>query len=172
MGRPSKLTDEQWEAVASRIIKGETLSDVARSLKMSKGTISERVRPLLEKLKTVAERVVETQQVVSALPVIEQRLVITMANRMSSIMDHVTSASEDKAAVSSKLARVARVMADKIDPNGPINAEDVKAIAVIVETSNRADSAPRDLMNANRDAGKGEGMSLADLVLASQGEKL
>jgi hypothetical protein len=149
MSRPSKLSQHQWEATAQRIIAGESISAIARELKMSKGGICKRMKLMLDPLKSVASEVSEVQAKVNVLAVSEQRLVMSMATRMRSMIDNVSAAADDKARVSAKMAALAKTLAGKIDEKKP-DYEQIKSVHALLEVSNKADATPLAILQSRK----------------------
>lgn len=53
-GRPSKLSEEEWDTVCIRLANGESTSAVARELGLAKSTVSERVSAQVKAIKLAA----------------------------------------------------------------------------------------------------------------------
>ncbi len=53
-GRPSKLSEEEWEMVCHRLLDGEGTSTVARTLNIAKSTVSERLSAQVKTIKLAA----------------------------------------------------------------------------------------------------------------------
>src|SRR5882724_2259578 len=80
MGRPSKLTERQWEEVGKRLLGGEKPAALAREFKVSKATLSERFSKRTETVKSVANQIVETRDALDALGLSEQLAAISLAD--------------------------------------------------------------------------------------------
>ncbi|RZL66414.1 MAG: Hin recombinase [Variovorax sp.] len=66
MGRPSKLSDKQWEQIGRRIVAGEKPSALAKEFKVSHATVSERFSESGGKVKSVANQILAAEDSLKA----------------------------------------------------------------------------------------------------------
>ena len=161
MGRPSKLTDAQWEEIKGRVTKGEKPADLAREYKVSKAAVSNRVSKRIETIKTVANQMVSAEQALRSLPVSEQLITISLADDLRSISTHLAGAAKYGAATAHRLSGIANAEVQKIDDADPLSAQSVeslKGVSALTRLANEASVIGRDLLAANKDmTRKGEG---------------
>ncbi len=161
MGRPSKLTDAQWEVIKSRVAKGEKPADLAREYKVSKAAVSNRVSKRIETIKTVANQMVSAEQALRSLPVSEQLITISLADDLRAISTHLAGAAKYGAATAHRLSGIANAEVQKIDDAAPLSAQSVeslKGVSALTRLANEASVIGRDLLAANKDMKrKGEG---------------
>lgn len=155
MGRPSKLTDKQWEQIGRRLVAGEKASALAKEFKVSRATISERFSESVGKVKTVANQLLAAEDSLKSLTLSEQASAITLADRLRNISTHVAGAAELAAASAHRLHGIAHDQVQKID-----DAEPEKSLAALqrfgaqTKLGNDALFGPLSLLNANKDSVK------------------
>lgn len=168
MGRPSKLTKEQWlQAEHEHVVDGVAIMTLAKKYGVHESALRRRLRPnqaevargvntLRDLAKEKADAVQELALVegkIAELPVTRQVIVNDLAERMKSITVHLTCAAEASAETSKKLALLARAQANRIDITKPINdktRDTVSAISAITRTANEAGSIGMGLIAAHR----------------------
>lgn len=157
MGRPSKLTDAQWETLKRRLIAGEKAADLAREYGVSKAAISVRVSKRVETVKNVANQLVEAEEAVKALPFSEQVAVYQLAEDLRAISMHLAGAAKYGAATAHRLLGIANAKVQEIDDAQPLNAQSVeslKGIAVLTRVANDSATIPTALLNGNKETVK------------------
>jgi hypothetical protein len=155
MGRKSKLTDKQWDAIGKRLVAGEKAAALAREFKVSPATISERFSKSTEKVKSVANQLVATEQALDDLSVSEQISAISLARKLRSMQEHLVGAGEFAASTAHKLHSLANMQLIKIDEVEPHKSTDVlKGIATLVKVGNDAGVIPSAFLAANKEAVK------------------
>ena len=152
MGRPSKLTDKQWESISKRLLAGEKASALGREFKVSPATISERFSKKLEKVKAVANQIVETDQALKALSVSEQISAITLADELKAISENLASAAGYGALTARRLSGMAHTQTAKIDEVDPIkSATTLQGIAILTKMANSSSEIGISLLRANKE---------------------
>lgn len=158
MGRPSKLTDAQWETIGKRLLAGDSAADLSREFKVSKAAISTRFSKRNETIKTVANQIVETERALSFLNVSEQLAARSLADDLKAISEHLAGAARFGAATAHRLAGIAHSNVAKIDDAMPLNDEgsvsSLKGIAVLTKMANESSEIALNLLNANKEAVK------------------
>lgn len=155
MGRPSKLTDRQWEAIGKRLLAGEKASALAKEFGVSPATLSQRFSKSTEKVKTVANQIVATEQALEDLTVSEQVTAISMARKLRATMEHLVGAAEYGASTSHKLLGLANMQAIKIDEVDPLKSIEVlKGIGALTKLANDSAVIPTAFLSANKEAVK------------------
>jgi hypothetical protein len=152
MGRPSKLSDDQWSEIKKRLLAGEKPSDLAREFKVSKTAISVRVSKRVETIHSVANQLVSAERALAALPVSEQIITVDFASTLRSIMTNIASAAALGAATSHRMSALANSEAAKIDDADPMSCgERLVSVARLMKTANESAYIPLTLMNANKE---------------------
>jgi hypothetical protein len=154
MGRKSKLTERQWEAIGKRLLEGEKASALAREFKVSPATISERFSKSIGNVKTVAHQIVATEEALRALPVSEQVSAISLASELRAISMHLAGAAKFGAATAHRLSGIAHGKVQEIDDAAPLdgeNIESLKGVAVLTEMANKASVIGLNLLSANKE---------------------
>ena len=151
MGRKSKLTDKQWNDIGKRLLNGERVRALALEYKVAASTISDRFSEQNNHIKTLANSIISTELQVKQLPISEQIAVHGLADRLRSISMGLTDAAMNGAAVASKLSGIASVRASKLNPDDPIDEEEVKQIAGLMRVANIGAEIPLNLLRANKE---------------------
>ncbi|WP_157661690.1 Hin recombinase [Burkholderia ubonensis] len=155
MARPSKLTDVQWEAIGKRLLAGESAAALSREFGVSKAAISIRFSKRNEKIKNVANQIVETERALSFLNVSEQIAARSLADDLKAISEHLAGAARFGAATSHRLAGIAHSKVAEIDDAAPLTEESLaalKGIAVMTRMANDASEIGLNLLRANKDS--------------------
>lgn len=160
MGRKSKLTDEQWAQVKSRLLNGESGRALAEEFSVSETAIRKKVSSQVSEIKSVANQIATAQTALSKLPVSSQISAQTLAQRLISISNHLASAADYGAATAHRLAGIAHMKANEIEDGIPLTEEGVqtlKGIAVLSRMANEASEIGVNLLRANKDIAAGGG---------------
>jgi len=155
MGRPSKLTDTQWEEIRKRLLAGEKAADLSREYGVSKTRISERVSKRIENIKTVANQIVATEVSLRSLPVSEQNDAISLADDLKSISRHLAGAGRFGAATAHRLSGIANMKVSEIDDAAPLtqgSLDALKGISVLTKLANESSEIGINLLRANKEA--------------------
>lgn len=72
MGRPSKLSPDQWRELERRLNAGESAAVLSREFDVSQGLISQRFSKISKEVKKTAEAIAESQNMLAVLPVAQQ----------------------------------------------------------------------------------------------------
>lgn len=162
MARPSKLTNKQKAEVQHRRINGEGIRDLAKVFKVSPATISSLVSKRTQTIKALAVTIANAEAKFDSLGVSEQIAVRCLADQLRGISDGLATAANHNAQTSASLAsmanRKAMLLTDDCDE------ADLKAVAVLIESSNRASMIGVNLLNANKDRQVAGELTLEQLV--------
>lgn len=155
MGRPSKLSADQWEQIRKRLLAGEKAADLAREFGVSKTRISARFSERIETVKSVANQLVSAEGALRSLPVSEQLAALTLADELRAISHHMAGAAKFGAATAHRLSGIAHSKVQEIDDAAPLNdesLESLKGVAALTKLANDAAVIPSALLAANKDA--------------------
>jgi hypothetical protein len=154
MGRPSKLTDAQWEELKGRLARGEKAADLAKEYDVSKTAISNRVSKRIETVKDVANQIVKTEEALRSLPVSEQLLAVSLATELAAVSMHLAGAAKFGAATAHRLSGIAHAKVQEIDDAKPLGDESLtalKGVAVLTKLANESSQIGLNLLAANKD---------------------
>lgn len=157
MGRPSKLTDRQWEIIGKRLLEGEKAAALAREFKVARATISERFSGSVKNVKTVANQILEAESALKSLTLSEQVSAISLVDSLRSISIHMAGGANYSAASFHRLAGMAHSKVQEIDDAKPLDdksKESLKDALALQRFANEAASTPLNLLAANKDAVK------------------
>jgi hypothetical protein len=166
MARPSKLTDKQKSEIQRRYIAGETTRELARAFKVGQATISTLVSGRTKTIKTLAGQIVANDAQLASLPVSDQCSVMTLVDQLKSISRGLAAAADHNAQTAARLAKVANERSSLLVDlgEGQIDEADLKSVAMLVETANRASTIGVNLLNANKDKASVGELTLEQLI--------
>lgn len=171
MGRPSKLSDKQWEQVGQRLLKGEKARALAREFGVSEAAIRARFSAQNAEIKTVANQIVATESALKSLPISSQVAARNLADDLIAMSTHLAGAGKFGAATAHRLSGIANAKVQEIDDAAPLDdksREALRDVAVLTEMANKASMIPVNLLAANKDTIKeireGETGDKADLL--------
>lgn len=151
MGRPSKLTPDQWAKLERRLNAGESAAALSREFDVSQGLISQKFSKASKEVKKTAEAIAESQNMLAALPVAQQYQAISLAEKLRNISANLASAAEYGAATAHRLQAIAHAQVQKIDDADPMNSqEQLQAISALTKIANDSAKLGTDLINANK----------------------
>ena len=152
MGRPSKLSQDQWAEILQRYAKGERIADLAEEFKVSVSTVSARVIGKARNVKAIAQQVVAADAAVAELPISEQLSVKRLADQLRSISSHLTSAADYGSKTSHRLASIAHDTARQIDKTAEpaANGKALEAVVALTGAANKAAELGMGLISARK----------------------
>lgn len=169
MGRKSALTDDQWVEVERRhLVDGQSISSLAKEFKVDQSTVRKKINPNKsgqekagKSLQALALRKIEVDkqsrdfsQEISQLPMARQAIVEDLARKFTNVMSNMFTAAERGSETASMLATMATAKMRRLDLNGPTTGEDleeIKFIAGLTETANKAGHMAMTLMGAQKE---------------------
>ncbi len=152
MGRPSKLTESQWNEIGRRLLAGESAADLAREYGISPTRISMRFSKRNETVKNVAKQIVETHEALLSLNVSDQIAAVSLADELKAISKHLGGAGRLGAITAHRLAGIANAQVDKIDDVDPLkDSGALIAVATLTKTANLASEIGFNLIKASKD---------------------
>jgi ABC-type transporter Mla subunit MlaD len=154
MGRPSKLTPEQWAQVDRRILDGEPVRVLAREFGISEASIRERIAKSgkIANVQEVARKIVDAEQSLAALPISAQVSAQNLAARLRAISDNLASAAHYGAQTAHRLNALANSEVQKVDDAQPLaSVENLKGVAALTKLANESASIALTLLAANKE---------------------
>ncbi len=152
MGRKSKLTDAQWAEVERKMLEGVPIRAIAREYGVSEAAIRARKSGDVEKIKAVANQIVETERAVMELPISAQITAHNLAAKLRAISDNLASAAHYGAQTAHRLNAIANSEVQKIDDAQPLASVDsLKGVAALTKLANDSASIALNLLSANKE---------------------
>lgn len=174
MGRPSKLTENEWIEALKRIEAGESIRSVAASYGVSPTAIQKRVSAQSaqqEEIKALANQLVTAENKIKDLPITLQVSVHSLANDLRAISMHLAGAGRFGAATAHRLSGIANAKVLEIDDAAPLSAESMEAlrgVAVLTKMANESSEIGVNLLKANKemltDQEKNNGRKLREMT--------
>jgi len=120
MGRPSKLTPQQWEQIDERLLRGDTPANIAKDFRgATRQMIEQRGKKKIDGIKDVAKQIVSTERNLHRLPPHQQLQAQTLAQRWMRISDNLTEGADRLAGNFFRLSVMASTQLDKVDEIDP-----------------------------------------------------
>ena len=165
MGRPPKLTDHQKAEIGRRLAKGESMASLAKEFKVGRATMTRVFSGRVQNIEKVATSLATAELEMERLPVSEQVSIRTLADQLKGLQtDYLASAA--KGLQTSKILQgIAHKKAQALDSE-TIVTEDLRLVAALTDTANKASSMGTSILNANKDAGKSEAKRTLEDILA------
>lgn len=156
MARPSKLTPAQWAEVDRRLAAGEGVRALAAEFGVSPATISKRgVSQQTEHVQKVAHQIAQAQTALAELPVRQQYVAMSLAEKLRNISQSLASAAELGAATAHRLQALANSEVAKVDDAEPLKSMDaLKGVAALTRLANDSSSIAINLLAANKETVK------------------
>ncbi len=152
MARPSKLSPEQWKEVERRAVEGESIRAIAKEFGVDEAAIRRRVSPQTPQVRIVAEKLAEAQTALAELPVRQQYVAVSLADKLRNISTSLASAAELGAATAHRLSALANSEVAKVDDAEPLaSVENLKGVAALTKLANESASIGLNLLAANKE---------------------
>jgi hypothetical protein len=148
----SKLTPAQWIEVDTRLQAGERPQDICGDYGVTEGAIRHHFGPIKkDRVERAAVKIVEARQAKQELPPILQIKAESLADRLEALSKVMAQSAEVSSKTALRLAELANVQAQKIDDTDP-DAEMVRAVHALTDTSNKAAYQGLELLKSNKGA--------------------
>ncbi len=161
MGRKSNLTDEQWEAIRQRLLKGETSRAIAEdypqiSASSIRGKFGKQSNIAVHsnQVKETAQKIADAQLALQALPPVNRPAALDLAASLQEISVTLARTAAYTTKTSLRAAALANSEMSKVDdadPMGEKSLNALKGVAALIKMANDASSIGLNLLNANRD---------------------
>lgn len=156
MGRPSKLTEKQWQGIEKRLLNGESPSDLAREFGIHRAAITRRFSHQHKTVKQVANQLVSAEAALRDLPVAQQINALNLAEQLKSISSHLCSAAKYGAMTAHRLSGIANQRANKVEDDEDLlttaGMDNLKLIAGLTKVANESAEVGLNLLKANKEA--------------------
>lgn len=157
MGRPSKLTDEQWARLEKRLLAGETATSLGREFGLRESAIRKRFgshKKDSAKVREVAQTIAVAQTALESLPPSQRVAAVSLADKLRSISDSYASAAELGARTAHRLHALANAEVNKVDDADPLSDESItamKGVSLLTKLGNDALVPASNLLSANKE---------------------
>jgi hypothetical protein len=152
MGRPSKLTAQQWAEIERRLNAGDTAADLAREHSINKSQITRRISQRNATVHNVAKKLAQSHDELAALPLPQQYQAMTLADKLRSISSSLASGAELGAKTAHRLHALANNEISRVDDADPLaSIESLKSVGVLTKLANESAQMGMGLLAANRE---------------------
>ena len=157
MARPSKLTPDQWKEVERRLpIEGA--SALAREFGISEAGIRKKfgsnqtISSKSSKVRDVAHKLADAHTALAELPVRQQYIAVSLAEKLRNISDNLAAAASYGAQTAHRLSALANSEVAKVDDAEPLaSVENLKGVAALTKLANESATIALNLLNANKE---------------------
>ncbi len=171
MGRKSKFSEKEWQAIGQRLLNGEVPAHIAKEFRIHPSQITRRFSQENAKIKDVANQLVEAERALTNMPIAQQICAISLAQRLRSISDHLASAAHYGAATAHRLSAIAHDQVQKVDDTNPeASMETLRGVATLTKMANEASVIGHNLLAANKGAPLDVPPAAPDFALLSDDE--
>lgn len=153
MARPSKLTPQQWSEIERRIAGGEVLRELAKEFGVSPAAISRKgFTQQSKRVQEVAQKLAVVQTELAELPMHQQHMAVTLADKLRNISDSLASAADLGAKTAHRLQALANSEVGKVDDADPLaSVETLKGVSALTRLANDSASIALNLLAANKE---------------------
>lgn len=162
MGRKSNLTDEQWEAIRQRLLKGEPSRSIAEDFPISAGAIRQRFGKIAgiaaqsDQVKETAQKLADAQLALQALPPVNRPAALDLAASLQAISTSLARTAELSSRTAHRMASLANSQAAKVDDADPLadgsaSLNALKSVSTLTKMAIDASSIGLNLLNANKE---------------------
>jgi len=158
MPRPSKLTPEQWGIIERRLIEGETARSLGREFGVSANAIIKRfgkvhsIGSQSSQVQLTAHKLAEANAALEALPPAHRPVAISLAEKLRSISDSLSSAADLGAKTAYRLNALANSEVAKVDDADPLQSlEALRGVGVLSKLANDSAAIALNLLAANKE---------------------
>ena len=153
MGRKSKLSHAQWEALALDRMHGVPDRELGRKYGVADTSIRNHFKKIgaQPSVQAAAHMMIELDAVLEKMPISAQESSKRLAASLKTISANLAMAALIGSDTSYRVAVIANSQVDKIDPAAPMDAQEhLQAIAALTRISNDAGSQGLGLLNATK----------------------
>lgn len=157
MGRVSKLSIDEWAEVESRVLSGESIRAVAKSFEISESAVRKKIGAHNEisaqsaQVRTVAQKLAEAQDAVAKLPLRQQHVAVSLAEKLRNISNHLASAAEYGAATAHRMQAIAHAQIEKVSDIDPMESQEVlQGISALTRIANDSARMGVELLGATK----------------------
>lgn len=161
MGRPSKLTPQQWAEVERRLLAGETARALGREFGISEASIrgklgtNHALSAQSARVQETAQKLADAHTALAALPPAQRPVAMDLAEKLRSISNSLASAAELGARTAHRLQALANTEVGKVDDVNPLSSvENLKGVSALTKLANDSASIALNLLAANKDTVK------------------
>ena len=153
MGRPSKLSEAQWDEILRRNTAGESASALAKEFNLSKAAVSKRIAKPATYIKDVVNQVLTAEVALKSMPPAHRLVATDLIDELRQLSMSTVQVATLGMRTAHRLAAIANEQAQKIDDADPMaDASAVKSVGVLGEMVKTHASVGLNLLAANKEA--------------------
>jgi hypothetical protein len=163
VGRPSKLSPDQWAEIAQRSAAGESSRALAKEFGVDESTVRAKVSPQTPRVREIAAKLAAAQEELATLPIPQQHVALSLAEKLRGISRDLAGAAAYGADTARRLKERANAEATKILAEPQIDVNRMSVVAGLTKLANESASIAQGLL-AGGDRG-----TLKQIQLLEQG---
>ena len=152
MDKREKLTPPQWYEIEQRVLNGESQRALAKEFGLSSRGLNKRVGEKVKKIAQAATKIAEAQIAVNSLSISGKISAQTLAEKLMSITDNLSSAAEVSARTAHRLSKLANEKVQNItSANLEEEAGNLRMVNGLTNMANEASKIPLGLLQSNKE---------------------
>jgi len=152
MDKREKLTPPQWYEIEQRVLNGESQRALAKEFGLSSRGLNKRVGEKVKKIAQAATKIAEAQIAVNSLSISGKISAQTLAEKLMSITDNLSSAAEVSARTAHRLSKLANEKVQNItSDNLEEEAGNLRMVNGLTNMANEASKIPLGLLQSNKE---------------------
>jgi hypothetical protein len=147
-----KLSPAQLFEIEQRVLDGESQRALAKEFGMSSRGLNKAVGENVKKIAKTAVKLAEAQTALNSLPVSGKISAQTLAEKLMSITDNISSAAETSARTAYRLSKLAHEKVQTINlENLEDEAQNLRMVNGLTNMANEASKIPLGLLQSNKE---------------------
>ena len=152
MDKRKKLTPPQWYEIEQRVLNGESQRALAKEFGMSSRGLNKGVGEKVKKIAQAATKLADAQKALNSLPISGKISAQTLAEKLLSITDNLSSAAEVSARTAYRLSKLANEKVQNItSDNLEEEAGNLRMVNGLTNMANEASKIPLGLLQTNKE---------------------
>jgi len=152
MDKREKLTPPQWYEIEQRVLNGESQRALAKEFGLSSRGLNKRIGEKVKKIAQAATKIAEAQIAVNSLSISGKISAQTLAEKLMSITDNLSSAAEVSARTAHRLSKLANEKVQNItSDNLEEEAGNLRMVNGLTNMANEASKIPLGLLQSNKE---------------------
>jgi hypothetical protein len=147
----ARITPAQWVEIDQKLQAGNTASSLAREYGVTEGAIRKHFGPIKkDRVERTAAKIFESRIAKSELPPVLQIKAESLADKLEILSKVMAQSAELSSKTALRMAALANAQAQLVDDQDP-DADIVRAVHALTDTSNKAAYQGLELLKANKD---------------------
>lgn len=146
MGRPSKLTPDQWAEVQRRALEGESNRSLAKEFGVNEASVRAKVSTQTPRVREIAAKLAHAQEELATLPLVQQHSALTLAEKLRGISRDLAGAAVFGADTARRLKERANAEAIKHLAKPEVDVAGMQVVSGLTKLANESASIAQSLL--------------------------